>query len=69
MNIVESTVNTTAAPDPLALGRPEQPVAAIGDQFFAAHHGGAVAGRAVPAVPGGQAPLSVGELLGFVRNS
>jgi len=68
MNNVESMVNTTAVPDPLALGRPEQPVAAICDQFFA-HHGGAVAGRAVPAVPGGRAPLSVGELLGFVQDS
>ena len=67
MNAIESTVNTTAAPEPLALGRPEQPVAAICDQFFA-HHGGAAAGRAVPEVPGGRGPLSVGELLGFVRD-
>ncbi|HET6704187.1 hypothetical protein [Amycolatopsis sp.] len=67
MNNVESTVNTTAAPAPLALGHPEQPVAAICDQFFA--HGGAVAVRAVPAVLGGRAPLSVGDLLGFVQDS
>ncbi|WP_206794710.1 hypothetical protein [Amycolatopsis sp. MtRt-6] len=67
MNTVESTVNTTAAPDPLALGRPEQPVAAICDQFFA--HGGAVADRAVPVVLGGRAPLSVGDLLGVVQGS
>ena len=67
MTPVESTVNTTATPEPLALGRPEQPVAAICDQFFA-HHGGAVAARAVPAVLGGRAPLSVGELLGFVQD-
>jgi len=64
MNSIESTVNTSAVPEPLALGRPEQPVAAICDQFFA--HGGAGTGRAVGAVPGGQAPLSVGELLGLV---
>jgi hypothetical protein len=63
MNGVESTVNTTAVPEPLALGRPEQPVAAICDRFFA-HHGGAVAVRPLPALPGG-GPLSVGDLLGF----
>ena len=68
MNHIESTVNTAAAPEPLALGRPEQPVAAICDQFFA-HHGGGAARRAAGPVPGGQAPLSVGELLGFVRES
>jgi len=65
MNSIESTVNTAATPEPLALGRPEQPVAAICDQFF--HHGGAAAPRAVPAVLGGRAPLSVGDLLGFVQ--
>jgi len=59
---VESTVNTTAAPEPLTLGRPEQPVAAICDQFFA--HGGAATDRPLPAVPGGRPALSVGELLG-----
>lgn len=60
MNSIESTVNTAATPEPLALGRPEQPVAAICDQFFA--HGGG--GRVGPPVPGPQADLSVGELLG-----
>ena len=64
MNGIESTVNTSAVPEPLALGRPEQPVAAICDQFFA--HGGAATGRAVPAVLGGRPALSVGELLGLV---
>jgi hypothetical protein len=61
MNAVESTVNTATVPEPLALGRPEQPVAAICDQFFA--HGGALASRPARPVPG-TAPLSVGELLG-----
>ncbi|MEU5259419.1 hypothetical protein [Amycolatopsis sp. NPDC021455] len=67
MNVVESTVNTTATPEPLALGRPEQPVAAICDQFFA-HHGGAVAGRPAPARLGCRTALSVGELLGFAQD-
>jgi hypothetical protein len=59
MNSIESTVNTAATPEPLALGRPEQPVAAICDQFFA--HGG---GGALVAPPVSRADLSVGELLG-----
>jgi len=68
MNHIESTVDTAETPEPLVLGRPEQPVAAICDQFFA--DGGAT--RAVPGArvaPGGQAELSVGQLLGLVLDT
>ncbi|WP_410641039.1 hypothetical protein [Amycolatopsis sp. lyj-346] len=61
MNVVESAVNTTTAPPPLALAGPGEPVSAICDRFFA--HGGG--GRVTPPVPGPQADLSVGELLGM----
>ncbi|WP_410607967.1 hypothetical protein [Amycolatopsis sp. lyj-109] len=60
MNVVESAVNSARDPQPLALAGPEHPVSAICDQFFA--HGGG--GRVGPPVPGPQADLSVGELLG-----